>query len=231
MAYNMRWRKAIIVSVLCHLFLVAGAGYLSAHFLTLPIIEETYIELELANELQAENLENHFPLNTPASPESTVDTAPIPDKTQQPSTPSPVVTTNATPSVTTEDLTAPSISASASTANSAESNVSNSNATNNAGNKSKGSGLIPPSILNKVAPSYPKAAHMAGIEGTVVLKIQIYENGRSGSISVSRSSGNEALDNAAIAAVQEWRFVPAKDRDSGQAVACYTTIPISFHLK
>ena len=63
------------------------------------------------------------------------------------------------------------------------------------------------------------------------MRIEILANGRSGSIAVFRSSGHEILDDAAITTVEKWRFVPAKDRNSGQAIACYTTIPISFRLK
>ena len=64
-----------------------------------------------------------------------------------------------------------------------------------------------------------------------MLKIQILENGRSGYINVYRSSGSDLLDDAAAAAVRQWRFTPAKDRDSGQAVVCDTTIPVVFCLK
>lgn len=230
MVYNLRWREAVISSAICHLCFFIIAAYLSAHLLPLPIIEEKYVEIQLANEPQVETVNDNTPPSVPNL---------SPPQTQ--STPQPTrlaATSSLSPSITTDTLSM--ISAEAPVASSSN-NVSNpstetpgsgitTNATNNTGTKSKGSGVIPPSILNKIDPIYPQGTRQAGIEGTVLLKIQILTTGRAGSISVSRSSGNEQLDSAAMAAVNQWSFVPAKDRDSGQAVTCYTTIPISFHL-
>lgn len=231
MAYNLRWRRAVIVSMICHVFFFIGAGYLSAHMLTVPIMEEKYVELELLNERQIENANDNTPSAVPTSSAHLSQSIPLPAKTEQAtSTPTPVVTTDTMSVVTTEALTVTSVSSNETAKGSAELTGNGSN-TASTGTKSTGNSIIRPSILNKIDPTYPQSARLAGIEGTVVLKIQIFENGRSGSISISRSSENEQLDNAAIAAVRQWLFVPAKDRDSGQAVACYTTIPISFHLK
>ncbi len=218
MAYNLRWRKAVMISCICHLFLFIGAGYLSAHMLTTPVSEEKYVELELMTERQAEDVKDNSSQSTP-----------LPTENRQPSAAAPVSTTTAS-AVTTEALTVTSISGGDTGSGPAEPSAVSSSNTNYTGTKSSGNNIIRPSILNKVNPVYPQSARSAGIEGTVVVKIQIFENGRSGSISISRSSQNEQLDNAAIAAVRQWQFVPAKDRDSGQAVACYTTIPISFRL-
>ncbi len=229
MAYNLRWRKAVMISCICHLFFFIGAGYLSAHMLTTPVIEEKYVELELMTERQAEDIKDTIPSTASASLPHSSQSTPLPTENRQISASADV--SNATTSaVTTEALRVTSISGGdTGNASSEPSAVSNSNA-NYTGTKSSGNNIIRPSILNKVNPVYPQSARSAGIEGTVVVKIQIFENGRSGSISISRSSQNEQLDNAAIAAVRQWQFVPAKDRDSGQAVACYTTIPISFRL-
>lgn len=218
MAYNLRWRKAVMISCICHLFLFIGAGYLSAHMLTTPVSEEKYVELELMTERQAEDVKDNSSQSTP-----------LPTENRQPSAAAPVSRATAS-AVTTEALTVTSISGGDTGSGPAEPSAVSSSNTNYTGTKSSGNNIIRPSILNKVNPVYPQSARSAGIEGTVVVKIQIFENGRSGSISISRSSQNEQLDNAAIAAVRQWQFVPAKDRDSGQAVACYTTIPISFRL-
>ena len=91
--------------------------------------------------------------------------------------------------------------------------------------------LQAPSILQQVKPRYPEEARQAGIEGTVVLRIQILTNGDPGEISVLRSSGSASLDEAAVDAVGEWRFVPAKDPATGRSIACYTSIPIVFRLR
>jgi len=36
------------------------------------------------------------------------------------------------------------------------------------------------------------------------------------------------LDNAALAAVKQWRFVP--DKRNNEAISAYVTVPISFSL-
>lgn len=234
MAYNLRWRRAVIVSVICHVFFFIGAGYLSAHMLTMPITEEKFVELELMTERQVENTQDSTPSTVPTPSAHRSQSTPLPAKTEQVTSdtaPSAIATTDTASVVTTEALTVTSISGSETTKGSGEPTGNSSSNTSNTGTKSNGNNVIRPSILNKVDPIYPQSARQAGIEGTVVLKIQIFETGRSGTISISRSSENEQLDNAAIAAVRQCQFVPAKDRNNGQAVACYTTIPISFHLK
>lgn len=233
MVYNLRWREAVISSIICHLCFFIIAAYLSAHILPLPIIEEKYVEIQLANEPQLETVNDSTPPSAPSVPNLS---PPMPQSTPQPARLTP--TSSPSPSITTAPLSMVSaevpVTSSGNTVSNSSTETSGSgittNATNNTGTKSKGSGVIPPSILNKIDPIYPQQTRQAGIEGTVLLKIQILTTGRAGSISVSRSSGNEQLDSAAIAAVNQWSFVPAKDRDSGQAVTCYTTIPISFHL-
>lgn len=95
----------------------------------------------------------------------------------------------------------------------------------------KRGGIIAPGILSQVAPHYPEEARQAGVQGTVLLTIQILVNGSAGQIVVYRSSGSEILDDAAIAAVKKWRFMPAKDRESGQAIVCYTKLPVVFKLR
>ena len=111
-------------------------------------------------------------------------------------------------------------------------------ASQEAGRKSGGTGsggnsggIIAPSVLSRVEPEYPEAARQSGQSGKVVVKVQILENGRAGSVSVQRSSGFSALDAAAVAAVSQWRFVPARLRDSGQAIVSYSAVPIRFDLQ
>ena len=232
MAYNIRWRRAVIVSVFCHIFLFVGAGYLSAQFLTMPVAQEQYVELELMNESQTEqsiaSAPNHPTPPVPDVPQPT----PAVEKIKSDSSITPVAVKDTPSVVTTGDLAETSASSTETTASSAEpASKSTTTSTSNAGTNSKSSNLTAPRILSKVAPPYPEAARQAGIEGTVILKIQIFENGRADNISVSRSSGSELLDDAAVATIQQWRFVPAKDQNSGQAIPCYTTIPISFRLK
>lgn len=59
-------------------------------------------------------------------------------------------------------------------------------------------------VLRRAQPNYPTSARRAGVEGRVVLTVQVRTDGRVGSVRVSRSSGSAALDSAAISAVKRW---------------------------
>jgi TonB family protein len=63
-------------------------------------------------------------------------------------------------------------------------------------------------ILNRVKPIYPKRAKQQGWEGIVVLSFSVDANGNVFNIQVVRSSGYADLDNAAIQALQQWKFAP-----------------------
>ena len=81
----------------------------------------------------------------------------------------------------------------------------------------------------QMKPTYPESARRAGIEGTSLLRFEITEGGMVSKITVEKSAGHEELDRAAIAAVQKWRFEPA--RRGAQAVAVWVTLPVRFELK
>lgn len=89
---------------------------------------------------------------------------------------------------------------------------------------------LPPQLLKKVEPSYPDQAREKGIQGTVVVRVEILEDGRVGEVALKNSSGQDLLDQAALKAAKKWRFVPAKDRDTGQPVKCFTSFPVVFRL-
>lgn len=77
-------------------------------------------------------------------------------------------------------------------------------------------------------PEYPERARREGWEGTVLLRVLVDEEGKSKSIEVSRSSGFEALDQAAVKTVKGWRFYPA--RYGEMRVESWVKIPIVFSL-
>jgi protein TonB len=81
----------------------------------------------------------------------------------------------------------------------------------------------------QMKPTYPESARRAGIEGTSLLRFEITEGGMVSKITVEKSAGHEELDRAAMAAVQKWRFEPA--RRGAQAVAVWVTLPVRFELK
>lgn len=83
--------------------------------------------------------------------------------------------------------------------------------------------------LQNTAPIYPMSARRRGLEGQVLVHVQVLENGHSGAVGIKLSSGHESLDNAALHAVQEWRFVPATR--GGNAIMAWVEIPIHFKLE
>jgi periplasmic protein TonB len=85
------------------------------------------------------------------------------------------------------------------------------------------------SYLNNPPPSYPAIARRNGLQGRVVLNVEVLANGSSGKVTVQSSSGYAILDNAALQTVKTWRFVPA--RHGGQVVDKWFLIPIQFSLK
>ena len=91
--------------------------------------------------------------------------------------------------------------------------------------------LDPPRILAQTEPVYPDSARQSGLEGRVLVRIEILTNGLPGEVSVQQSSGSETLDAAAISAVRRWKFMPAQEHESGRAVISHTTVPIVFKLR
>ncbi len=79
------------------------------------------------------------------------------------------------------------------------------------------------------APTYPIDALRAGIEGTVLLRVLVGEDGAPLEVSVERSSGNRSLDAAARNQVlRRWKFQPAVD--GGRPVQAYGLIPVDFKM-
>lgn len=65
-----------------------------------------------------------------------------------------------------------------------------------------------PSLLELVQAAYPAEAEAAGLEGRVLLLIEIDEKGVPSAVSVLEPAGH-GFDEAAVAAAQAFRFVPA----------------------
>ena len=72
-----------------------------------------------------------------------------------------------------------------------------------------GGGVSAPRLTYKVEPEYSEEARKAKYQGTVVLAIEVWPDGKAHNIRVIRSLGL-GLDEKAIGAVQQWRFVPGK---------------------
>ena len=85
------------------------------------------------------------------------------------------------------------------------------------------------SYLNNPSPTYPMAARRMGLQGRVVLNVEVLAGGVCGEIHIQKSSGYAMLDNAALQTVKSWRFMPA--RQAGHTVDKWFMIPIQFSLK
>jgi protein TonB len=82
--------------------------------------------------------------------------------------------------------------------------------------------------LNNPPPAYPKAAQRQGLQGRVLLRVQVLANGTVGTLEVKQSSGKAVLDEAALAAVKSWIFTPAKRGNT--PIDGWTQVPIEFRL-
>jgi protein TonB len=78
-------------------------------------------------------------------------------------------------------------------------------------------------------PVYPRSARESGWEGTVVLKVDVLENGMAGAVMVHKSCGHEVLDSAALSAAQQWKFAPAMD--GAFPVRSVVYLPVQFDLR
>jgi protein TonB len=83
--------------------------------------------------------------------------------------------------------------------------------------------------LNNPRPAYPPIARRLGLEGLVVLRVEVSAGGAPERVAVAQTSGTSMLDDAAQKAVQGWTFVPARRGDT--PVAHVVEVPIRFQLK
>lgn len=82
--------------------------------------------------------------------------------------------------------------------------------------------------LNNPKPVYPNLSRRAKEQGESVLLVVVDATGAPEKVEVLTSSGYERLDEAAVTAVKQWRFVPAKK--AGQPVKAAVHVPIRFSL-
>jgi protein TonB len=106
-------------------------------------------------------------------------------------------------------------------------------ALSNASGKTGAPSLVEPSAdadyLKNPPPAYPRASRRLGEQGTVIVRVFISTQGLPEKAEVRTSSGFARLDQAALEAVQRWRFVPG--RRSGTPEAMWFNIPVRFVLE
>jgi protein TonB len=83
--------------------------------------------------------------------------------------------------------------------------------------------------LQNTRPAYPAMSKRLGEQGKVLVRVLIGVDGTARQAEVQKSSGFDRLDQAALATVQRWRYVPGKR--GGVAEAMWFTVPLVFVLE
>ncbi len=84
-------------------------------------------------------------------------------------------------------------------------------------------------LVRQPRPVYPADLQAAGVEGTVMLQAIVGKDGSVLSLKLIKSAGNQALDDAAVAAVKQWQYQPTLL--NGEPVETMTTISVGFQLE
>ena len=91
---------------------------------------------------------------------------------------------------------------------------------------------VPPTstaaYLRNPKPAYPGLAQRRGMQGVVLLLVEVSAKGYPTAVKVKKTSGFMLLDKAALKAVRSWRFAPAKR--GSLPVAASVEVPIRFTL-
>lgn len=83
-----------------------------------------------------------------------------------------------------------------------------------------------PVVAHRVQPEYPDVPRNAGMEGRVMLQIYVGLDGR---VHRAEVVGKASIfDEAALSAVRQWVFTPAKA--NGHPVAVWMAVPVVFRL-
>lgn len=82
--------------------------------------------------------------------------------------------------------------------------------------------------LHNPKPVYPVMSRRLGEQGRVVLNVRVLANGSPEKVEVKTGSGFPRLDQAALEAVRQWRFTPAKRGE--EPVDAWVLVPLNFSL-
>jgi len=78
----------------------------------------------------------------------------------------------------------------------------------------------------QITPAYPAGARRDGAQGVATLRFEVLTTGRVGQVMVKQSAGHRELDRAAVDAVKQWQFEPA--RRGSTPVTVWIVLPFRF---
>jgi protein TonB len=88
---------------------------------------------------------------------------------------------------------------------------------------------VRPAITHRVDAHYPDGIRERGTDDVVIVRVLVSPSGRAFDTQLlRRSKVHASLDEAALAAVKQWRFEPARKRD--RAVACWLNVGVPFRV-
>lgn len=82
-------------------------------------------------------------------------------------------------------------------------------------------------LIRKIIPAYPSLALRARVEGTVILEINVDEEGNVGDVRVLQ--GNPLLVDEAVRAVKQWKYSPTLL--NGEPIPVISAVTVEFRLK
>lgn len=83
--------------------------------------------------------------------------------------------------------------------------------------------------LRNPKPVYPSTSRRLGERGVVLLRVLVTAAGDPAKVDLKKTSGYARLDESAVEAVRNWKFVPARLGD--KPVEAWVLVPIEFSLK
>lgn len=88
-----------------------------------------------------------------------------------------------------------------------------------------GRGLLPPAKIRDVRPEYPPMAREANVRGVVIIEAIVDADGNVADTRILRSI--PLLDQAALDAVQQWKFAPLQL--NGAPTPLVMTVTVNFN--
>lgn len=223
-----RFGKGFAVALAVHLVLAAGLGIFGYRFVHTPpeILEVSLEGGGGGTEAQEEEIEQEEQQEEPLV-QSLED---IIDQKLKPKPQKKVVRKKATAAPGPKAPAGSGTGTGTGTGTGSGSGSGSGNGSGSGSGEGRGVPVKPPRLLREVAPVYPASARNSGATGVVTVRILVGADGSVEDVTVVGSSGNGAMDNSVVTAVNKWRFSPAKDK-YGQNARCRVTRAVSFNLR